>query len=193
MAGNLAYQDDFEEKRRVELIGGKAVMMAPASSDHNHIAGNIHGIFWGYLRGKTCVPFGDNEKVFLSASDRFVPDFMVVCDPDKIKENGVYGAPDLVAEILSKNTAKRDRWHKKQGYEATGVPELWLVEPSTRAIEVYLLQEGRYVLDNIYTLFSETDLEMMTDRERSEVVNEFKCHLFDDLVIRLEDVFYRLF
>ena len=69
MAGNLAYQDDFEDKRRVELIGGKAVMMAPASSDHNHIAGNIHGIFWGYLRGRTCAgpggggPFSPHGKI----------------------------------------------------------------------------------------------------------------------------------
>ena len=48
-------------------------------------------------------------------------------------------------------------------------------------------------MDNLYTLFSQDDLEMMTDRERAEVVTEFKCHLFDDLIIRLEDVFYRLF
>ena len=190
MRGNLAYQ----EKYREELIGGKVVMMAPSPLwNHSAAAGNIYNIFFNFLRGRKCTPIQDGFDLHLDEENVFIPDFMVVCDPDKIKENGVYGAPDLVAEILSKNTAKRDRWHKKQGYEAAGVPELWLVEPSTRAIEVYLLQEGRYVLDNIYTLFSETDLEMMTDRERSEVVNEFKCHLFDDLVIRLEDVFYRLF
>ena len=187
---DFAYSEDY---RREELIDGKVVLMAPAASPHVLVSGNIFGLFHQYLWKKKCVPIADGMLVFLSDTEHYIPDFMVVCDPDKIKENGVYGAPDLVAEILSKNTAKRDRWHKKQGYEAAGVPELWLVEPSTRAIEVYLLQEGRYVLDNIYTLFSETDLEMMTDRERSEVVNEFKCHLFDDLVIRLEDVFYRLF
>ena len=73
------------------------------------------------------------------------------------------------------------------------MPEFWLVDPANRSIEVYLLQKGRYVMDNLYTLFSQDDLEMMTDRERAEVVTEFKCHLFDDLIIRLEDVFYRLF
>jgi len=131
--------------------------------------------------------------VFLSDTEHYVPDFMVVCDPDKIKRDGVHGAPDLVVEVLSKSTAKRDRWYKKRGYESAGVPEFWLVDPVHRSIEVYLLQKGRYVMDNLYTLFSQDDLEMMTDRERAEVVTEFKCHLFDDLIIRLEDVFYRLF
>ena len=189
VSAGFAYPEDY---MREELISGEVVLMAPAATNHNRISYNLVALFGNYLKGKTCVPFGDNETVFLSKTEHYVPDFMVVCDPNKIKENGVYGAPDLVVEVLSKSTAKRDRWHKKQGYEAAGVSELWLVEPSTRAIEVYLLQEGRYVLDNIYTLFSETDLEMMTSRERSEIVTEFKCRLFDDFVLRLEDVFYRV-
>ena len=48
-------------------------------------------------------------------------------------------------------------------------------------------------MDNLYTLFSQDDLEMMTDRERAEVVTEFKCHLFDDFVISLDEVFREWF
>lgn len=97
MNGNLAYKGDWRE----ELIGGKIVMMSPAATNHNRISGNIYGIFWSYLKGKKCVPFGDGEKVFLTETDHYVPDFMVVCDRDKIKPDGVHGAPDLVVEILS--------------------------------------------------------------------------------------------
>lgn len=191
MAGNLAYQDDFEEKRRVELIGGKAVMMAPASSDHNHIAGNIHGIFWGYLRGKPCVPFGDNEKVFLSESDRFVPDFMVVCDRDKIKPDGVHGAPDLVVEVLSPRTAKYDRAHKKDAYARAGVREYWLVDPANKSIEIYRPDGVRFSLCDVYAIHPDWELAQMSDEERAEAVTSFRCSLFDDLDISLEDVFYR--
>lgn len=35
-------------------------------------------------------------------------------------------------------------------------------------------------------------LKRMSDKEKSAIVTEFKCSLFDDLTIRLEDVFYRV-
>lgn len=193
MNGNLAYQDDCEEKRRVELIGGKVVLMAPASSNHNHIAGNIHGIFWGYLRGKKCVPFGDNEKVFLSETDRFVPDFMVVCDQDKIRPDGVHGAPDLVVEVLSPRTAKYDRAHKKDTYAKAGVQEYWLVDPANKSVEIYRPDGMNFILRDIYTIHPDWELAQMSKEERGALVTHFKCSLFDDLDISLKDIFYRTF
>lgn len=190
MSIEAAYQENYTRR---ELIGGEVVMMTPPAINHVRITGRISSLFETFLEGKPCVPLTDGATVFLSDTERYIPDFMVVCDPNKIRANGVYGAPDLVVEILSPSTARRDKWYKKNGYEAAGVPEFWLVDPANRSIEVYLLQKGRYVMDNLYTLFSQDDLEMMTDRERAEVITEFKCHLFDDLIIRLEDVFYRLF
>lgn len=125
----------------------------------------------------------------MTDKDRFVPDMMVVCDRDKIRRNGVYGAPDLVVEVLSPSTAKNDKGYKKTVYESSGVPEYWIVDPVGRSIEVYLLQDSRYVLDNIYTLYPAEELEEMMDDEKAVVMTEFKCHLCDDLVIRLEDIF----
>lgn len=182
-------EDDFRE----ELINGEVVLMAPASPPHVRIAGNIFRIFANRLEGKKCAAVADGVTVFLSDTERYVPDFMVVCDREKIQRDGVHGAPDLTVEVLSPSTAKRDRWYKKQGYEAAGVPELWLVDPLHRSVEVYLLQEGRYVLDNVYTLFEQEDLDMMTARERAEVVTQFQCRLFDGFTIRLEDVFREWF
>ena len=60
-------------------------------------------------------------------------------------------------------------------------------------MEVYLLQDGRYVLDNLYTFYSEEELADLEERDRAGLVTEFKCHLYDDLVIRLEDIFGDLF
>ena len=105
MNDHLAYQ----EERREELIGGKVVMMSPASVNHTFVSGNIYWLFASYLRGKKCTPISDGSTVFLTDKDHFVPDVMVVCDPDKIKSDGIYGAPDLVVEVLSPSTARNDR------------------------------------------------------------------------------------
>lgn len=189
MSENLAYRDSFRE----ELIGGKIVMMSPASTNHNRIALKIAVLFANYLKGRTCVPFGDGEKVFLTSTDHYVPDFMVVCDRSKIKPDGVHGTPDLVVEILSPGTAKNDRTHKKDMYKQSGVPEYWIVSPKEKSIEVYLLSEGRYTLDNTYFYHSAEDMPYLTDDEKAALVTEFKCHLYDDLLISLDDIFGDLF
>ena len=113
---------------------------------------------------------------------------MVVCDPDKVKYNGVYGAPDLVVEVLSPSTAKRDRGYKKQVYEQCGVQEYWLVNVAEKSVEQYLLAEGRLELAEVYTL----PPDYLTEEEKEPYITEFKCSLYDDLLIKLEDVFDRV-
>lgn len=187
MNGNLAFQEEWRE----ELIGGKVVMMSPAASNHNRIAGNIYRIFSTYLLGKKCEPFGDGEIVYLTDEDHFVPDFIVVCDPDKIKDDGVYGAPDLVVEVLSPSTMWNDRTHKKEVYARCGVQEYWLVSPGDKSVEVYRNNSGEFILHNIYTLRPDWQLKRMDEEKRAAVETSFKCSLYDDLDIVLEDIFYR--
>lgn len=188
MSNNLAYQDDCRE----ELIGGKVVAMSPRPSvNHSQIASNIYYLFAHYLRKKKCRPFADGVDLYLTADDVYVPDFMVVCDPDKVKQDGVHGAPDLVAEVLSPSTAKNDRGRKMDIYGACGVQEYWIVSPSDKTVEQYLLKDGRYDLHAVYVLHPDWVLERMSEKERAELVTEFQCSLYDDLTISLEDVFYR--
>lgn len=187
MNSNLAYQEGFYE----ELIGGQIVVRSPDFTDHNRIAGNISRIFCSHLRGQSCEPFGRNEDLYLTPEDRFVPDFMVVCDPEKVQNDGVHGAPDLVAEVLSPSTAHNDRGRKMQTYAKCGVKEYWIVTPGEKTIEQYLNQDGQFFLNAVYALHSELALKRMNERERAAVVTHFQCSLFDDLDISLEDVFYR--
>ena len=189
MNENLAYQMDWRE----ELIGGKVVMMSPATTNHTFISGNIYHIFASYLRGKRCTPFSDGSVVYLTDEDRFVPDMMVVCDPDKIKWDGIHGAPDLVVEVLSPSTARIDKTHKKDVYAKCGVREYWLVSPSDRFVEVYRADKGQLIFHDIYTLHPDWALAKMSEEERAALETHFKCSLFDDLDISLEDVFYRTF
>ena len=187
MNTNLAYQDAFRE----ELINGEVVAMSPAASNHNRIARNILLIFGSYLDGKKCEPFGDGEIVYLTEKDHFIPDFMVVCDPEKIQPDGVHGAPDLVVEVLSPGTAKIDKTHKKDVYAKCGVQEYWLVNPADKSVEVYRLDGAEFVLDNLYIIHPKWMLAKMSPVKRAAAVTHFKCSLFDDLEISLEDIFYR--
>lgn len=190
MRGNLAYQ----EKAREELIGGEVVMMAPSHLwNYTAVIGNIFGIFSGYLKGKTCTPIKNGFDLHLDEVNVFVPDFMVVCDPDKIKRTGVYGAPDLVVEVLSRSTAKNDKTRKKDTYARCGVKEYWLVSPEEKLVEVYRTNGTELVLHNIYAQHSEWEKAQMSQEERDSLETHFKCSLFDDLDISLEDIFYRTF
>ena len=185
MNSNLAYQDEFRE----ELINGEVVAMAPPTMNHCIISSNIYHIFKSYLKGKKCVPFDDGAALYLTEKDHFIPDGMVVCDRDKIKKNWGAGAPDLVIEVLSTSTAKNDRWDKRQAYEQAGVAEYWIVDPVGKSIEVHLLVNSQYVMDNIY-FFQPAEVE---GTETEVTVTAFKCHLFDDLTINLDDIFGDLF
>ena len=68
-------------------------------------------------------------KLFEGEKDHFVPDMMAVCAPEKIQNTGVYGAPDLVVEVLSPTASRNDRGRKMQTYARCGVLEYWIVSP----------------------------------------------------------------
>ena len=192
MDSNLAYL----EERQTEIIGGNVRMMSSATANHYRVSGNIYNIFSNYLRGRRCEPFPDGMDLFLEeGTEEYRPDGMVVCDPDKVRPDGVYGAPDLVIEVLSPGTARYDRGHKKDVYERHGVRELWLVNPADKVVEQYLPaegQKGRLELHEVYAVHPECELKRMKPEELAAIRTEFKCSLYDDLIIRLEDIFRRV-
>lgn len=189
MNTNLA----FEEEIRDELINGQIVLMSPRpATNHIFVSSNIYRIFADYLKGKTCTPFPDGADLYLTENDRFVPDGMIVCDTDKITNDGVHGTPDFVVEVLSSSTAKRDRGYKKNTYEKAGVKEYWIVDTNNKSVEQYLLSNGQFVLNDIYIIHPDYALNKMSEEEKAAIVTEFKCSLYDDLIIKLEDIFERI-
>ena len=189
METNLAYK--FEEERREEIINGRVVMMSAPTLRHILIAGKLYHMFSSYLEGKFCTAIPDGAALFLEeGAEEYQPDMMVVCDRDKLKQRkGVYGAPDLVVEVLSPSTGRDDRGHKKDVYEKHGVREYWIINPRDESIEQYVLENGRFVLRNLYTRYTEEMLEDLTDEEKAALVTEFHPALFEDFNIRLDDVF----
>ncbi|MBI2799348.1 MAG: Uma2 family endonuclease [Gammaproteobacteria bacterium] len=131
----LTWSDDT----RWELIDGAAYAMLPApTTRHQTIQLNLAGILLTHFRGKSCRPFLAPIDVKLSDSDLLQPDLLIVCDPKKIEEKAIVGAPDLVIEILSPSTETRDRREKKALYERYRVAEYWLVSVNG-FVEQYVL------------------------------------------------------
>ena len=72
------------------------------------------------------------------------PDLIVICDPSKIDDKGLRGAPDIAIEILSPSTDKKDLTVKKDLYERSAVREYWVFHPIDKIVFVYKLEGGKY-------------------------------------------------
>jgi len=85
--------------------------------------------------------------VYINNKNVYQPDIVFIAKENlhKIKKNGLHGAPDLVVEILSPETAKYDLTEKKKTYERFGVKEYWAVEPETKKVAFYKLVEDKFV------------------------------------------------
>ena len=157
----------------------------PAPRDiHAEVSFNISGNLWAILKrykGKCKVrtaPFDvrlpqngetENEKIYTVVQ----PDICVVCDLSKLDKNGCIGAPDMIIEISSPSTSKRDMNDKFILYEKHGVKEYWIVHPTDKTIHVFLLQDnGKYDDGSLY-----------------ELEGKVPVRVFDDSLIDLEDIF----
>lgn len=193
---NLAYINDRNIKIKTELIDGKIFMMSPRPRvEHATVCTNIASEFRSYLKGKTCRAFCDGVDVFLDENNRFVPDTMIVCNPDIIKHDGIYGAPDLVVEVLSKTTAKNDRSKKKYTYAKYGVKEYWIVDVWSKSVEVYYNQDSWFILDNIYYYLTDEEIaenNNMSDNDIDKIkeyTDFIKVSICDNLIVKLKDIF----
>ena len=115
-----------------------------------------------FFKDKTCevypAPFDvrlDEEEN--SPDDKIInivqPDVSIVCDKNKIDDRGCRGAPDLIVEILSPSTAKKDFNEKYLLYERYGVKEYWIADPANKVIHLYKRNdENRFELEKIFEL-----------------------------------------
>ena len=186
---DLAYAFSYHEDLKQEMLDGKIYSMAPPRVNHSLIAGKLHSAFLQFLKGKKCHVFFDWGYVHFSKKDKVQPDIMIICKPDIIKPTGVFGVPDLIVEILSPSTAKRDRGYKKDLYEKHGVDEYWIVDPESSTIEIYLLTDGKYLLHEVCKWVPDNQLDDLPEDDKNEIRREITPALFPDLVISMEDIF----
>jgi Uma2 family endonuclease len=148
----------------VELIEGKIMLMSPAPNvRHQNLSTNLIRPLSAFFHHKKCrvytAPFDvrlyDRKKSILANTGIHTvvqPDLCVICDLDKLDEQGCNGAPDWIIEILSKGNSKREMKIKYELYRESGVGEYWLVFPDQLAVQQFVLDDaGRYQLRQMYT------------------------------------------
>ena len=136
------------DERRAELIDGVLYDMASPGTVHQELVGILHLLLAGYVRDRrgSCKVFVSPFDVQLDMDDRTMvqPDLLVICDRSKIRKNCCFGAPDMVMEILSPSTRRKDLILKTQKYSTAGVREYWILDPDNRQVIVYDFAHDRY-------------------------------------------------
>ena len=143
----------WDDDQRWELIDGQAFCMTPAPARlHQEWLGNLFSKFHVFLAGKPCKvyisPFDVRFSEHPDASDEDIdtvvqPDMVVFCDKSKLDDRGAKGAPDLLVEILSPGTSKRDITIKFELYQRHGVKEYWILYPNEKLLQLYRLGEDK--------------------------------------------------
>jgi len=144
--------DDFvhfpDDGKRHELIDGEHHVTPSPNRRHQAIVRELIGLLWSYLkRHPEGEIYGAPFDVVFSDFDVVEPDLLFVSRARArvLTDKNVQGAPDLVVEVGSPATRRRDEKTKLRLYERFGVQEYWVVDPDFDVIKVYRLAEGRYL------------------------------------------------
>jgi len=138
------YLRGYETMRRRELVYGFVREPPAPAYDHQWYLTTLTVLLTSHVRdlglGQVCVAPVD---VVLDKSRALIaqPDLVFIAkDRLDIVNHQIWGAPDLVVEVLSPGTARRDRTVKLGWYQKYGAREYWLVDPITTTIEVIRLK-----------------------------------------------------
>ena len=178
-----------------EIIEGVKTMNASARGNHNVIAGRIFTAFDIYfITHKITALAVPDVDVYLPDGNVFRPDLSVINELALIGEDGkIHGVPVLCVEVLSRSTAKNDVGIKKTIYAQNGVKEYWIIDPKNKSIEVYSLKNGSFELDEIYTSYTQNELNGLSDAERAEVKDKIQVGIYPDLIVDVNQIFRSLF
>lgn len=132
---------NLPDGQRAELIDGELYMMATPSRIHQRLVMVLSNSIFNYIQEKSgnCEVYPSPFAVFLNADNEIYlePDISVICDKDKLTDEGCKGAPDWIIEIVSPASRQMDYNKKLFKYRTAGVREYWIVDPEKKRIMVY--------------------------------------------------------
>lgn len=163
------------EERRYEIIDGELFMVPAPLTHHLKITRNLFKPIDNYVEsnqiGETL--FAPVDIIF-TKTDIVQPDILFILNENMtiLTDENVQGAPDLVVEILSPSSIKRDRELKMKLYSFFGVKEYWIADPDECTVEVYALKN-----------------QVLTLHKQYQKAESMRSVLLHDLKIPLSSVF----
>lgn len=165
------------EGQRAELIDGFWYDMASPNPTHQEIISQLSFALLNHIKSKhgDCMVFPAPFAVYLQKDNRnyLEPDISVLCDKNKLSKRGCEGAPDLVIEVTSESTQRRDYGVKLFKYRNSGVREYWIVNPEARSVTTFEFPDS---------------LEDEEAGEQHSFDDEIAFALYPDLTVRLADM-----
>lgn len=151
---NLTYDDyaSIDDGNRYELVDGQLELMSPAPTvTHQMISFQMQKDIAKSCESEYIILYAPVD-VILANNEVRQPDLVLIHRErmNILSNRGVIGPPDLVVEILSPSTLKRDKIDKLNTYANFHIPEYWIVEPKTGVLEQYSLEKEQYNLINIF-------------------------------------------
>jgi Uma2 family endonuclease len=141
-------QEYYEIDERYEIIEGvRYDFLSSPKYVHQKLLTNFHLAFHSACSAEGEILLAPMD-VHFDADNVVQPDVIYIARENLsiIRDGFVFGVPDLLVEILSESTGRRDKTIKKSLYERFGVKEYWLADPIYRLVEQFVLIDGRYEL-----------------------------------------------
>lgn len=141
------YRQLPDDRQRYELLEGELAVTPAPGTGHQIVVSNVQFLLESHVRryrlGKVLAAPCD---VLLSNSVVVQPDLLFISSErlSIIRPHYVRGAPDLVVEVISPGTTRRDRQVKARIYARYGVPHYWLLDPRRQEAVAHVLAEGVY-------------------------------------------------
>ncbi|MCI8377664.1 MAG: Uma2 family endonuclease [Lachnospiraceae bacterium] len=139
---------NLPDGQRAELIDGKLYMLAAPTATHQRLVMVLSNRIYNYIQGRQgmCEVFPFPFAVFLNANNEIYlePDISVICDKDKLTEEGCMGAPDWIIEVVSPSSRQLNYNKKLFKYRTAGVREYWIVDPGNLRIIVYNFEQDAF-------------------------------------------------
>jgi Uma2 family endonuclease len=141
-----------ETNQPCELWHGRLIMSPAPTPLHQLVALRLQDALYRWVdRRKLGLVLGAPTDVVLASDLALQPDVLFIAKARQgIVKSHIYGAPDLVMEVVSPDRPRRDYKDKKEQYETHGVKEYWIVDPDRKRIEVWTLQGDFYQLAGVY-------------------------------------------
>jgi Uma2 family endonuclease len=148
----LTYEDYVslpDDGLRYEILDGEMAVTPSPLIRHQIVSRNLQRILDRHVEARGLGFFLNAPvDVILANTSIVVPDLVFVSRAREgiVTERAIEGAPDLIVEILSPSTERRDRGAKLQLYARFGVPSYWIVDIDARTIDVFELGAEGYAL-----------------------------------------------
>ena len=170
------FYQTITDEEKAEFINGEMILHSPATMKHGDILSRLSGLVQAYVKNNNLGWVGVEKMMIRLTRNDYEPDLIFFktekanqFKPDQL----LFPAPDMIVEVLSDSTEKRDRGIKFDDYAAHQVAEYWLVDPESKSIEQYLLKEDAYHLQ----------VKLMNGAIQSQQIQGFSFQveaLFDD-------------